>query len=254
LSDELLIEDRNGVRRLTLNRPERVNAISRSLAGELAAALSAAEADPELRAVMLTGAGERVFCGGADLSEMSGEAALEQSYKPFLPDVYAQLVALEKPTVVVLNGTAAGGGFELALACDLRLAAAGVRAGLPEVRNGMGPAFGTVMATRLLPDAVALELVFTGDLVAVEELERWGLLKVVPRAELETAAWALSERIAAAAPLAVKKMKLLARAGAYLPPREAMALNVGPDLYSSEDRREGLRAWREKRPPVWKGR
>jgi enoyl-CoA hydratase len=207
-----------------------------------------------VRVLVLTGAGNRVFCGGADLHELSSEAQAETGYRPFLPAVYSQLFGFEKPTLAALNGTAAGGGFELALACDLRIAAAGARAGLPEVRTGMGPSFGTVMLTRRLPDAVALEMVFTGDLVAVEELERWGLLKVVPAAEIEQAAWDLAGRIAGAAPLAVRKMKALARAGAHLPVIDAMRLEVGPDLYTSEDRREGLAAWREDRRPAWRGR
>jgi enoyl-CoA hydratase len=203
---------------------------------------------------VITGAGERVFCAGADLGEMSAEGVLEGPYRPFLPAVFAQVAAMEKPTIAALNGTAAGGGFELALACDLRIAARGARAGLPEVRTGMAPTFGTVALTRRIPDAVALELLFTGDLVPVEDLERWGLLRVVAAAELREAALALGARIAGAAPLAVRKVKALARAGAHLPLLEARQLDVGPDLYASEDRREGLRAWREKRPPVWRGR
>jgi enoyl-CoA hydratase/carnithine racemase len=253
-SDELRVEDRAGVCLLTIDRPGRANSITSALAGKLSAALDAAERDTRVRVVVVTGAGERVFCAGADLGELSAETALEGRYRPFLPAVLAQLAAMEKPTIAALNGTAAGGGLELALACDLRIAASGARAGLPEVRNGMAATFGTVLLARRVPDAVALELLFTGDLVPVEELERWGLLRVVAAAELRAAALALAARIAAAAPLAVRRIKALARAGAHLPALEAMRLDVGPDPYASEDRREGLRAWREKRPPVWRDR
>jgi enoyl-CoA hydratase len=126
--------------------------------------------------------------------------------------------------------------------------------GLPEIKNGLSAVFGDVMLTRSLPLPLAFEMLFTGDLYPVEEVARWGLVRVVPAERLREAAWELAERVAASAPLATRKLKAIARHGAALPVLEAMRLEVGPDIYSSEDRREGLRAWREKRPPVWRGR
>jgi enoyl-CoA hydratase len=251
---DLLTEDRDHVRCLTINRPERANSITVDMAHRLIAAVAEAESDPDVRLLMITAAGDRVFCAGADLKEMTREADLRKPYRPLLPDLYAALLAMEKPTLAALNGTAAGGGLELALACDLRLAAAGARIGLPEIKQGICPTFGTVALARAVPVSVALEMLFLGDLVDVEEAARWGLLKVVPAAELRDAAWQLAVKVAAGAPLVVRKIKLLARDGAHLPLAEAMRLQVGPDIYTSEDRLEGLRAWREKRPPVWRGR
>jgi enoyl-CoA hydratase/carnithine racemase len=251
---DLLVEDSGGVRRFTINRPEHAKAITVDMARRLIDALSVAASDGVVRVVMFTGAGERTFCAGADLNEMSAEATVGRPYQPILPDLYAAVLALEKPTLAALNGTAVGGGLELALACDIRIGAAGARVGLPEVRHGMAPTFGTVMLTRVLPTSIALELVFTGDIVPIEEFGRWGAVKVVPAAELAAVAWTIAERIARAAPLAVRKLKAIAARSAHLPASEAMRLRVGPDLYASEDRGEGLRAWRERRPPIWKGR
>jgi enoyl-CoA hydratase/carnithine racemase len=105
-----------------------------------------------------------------------------------------------------------------------------------------------------MPRARALEILLTGDLVPVEEAGRWGLVEVVPAGDLKAAAWDLANRVAVAAPLAVRKIKALIREGTHLPLLDAMRLQVGPDIYTSEDRLEGLRAWREKRPPVWRAR
>jgi enoyl-CoA hydratase len=251
---DLLVEDRDHVRCLVINRPGRANAITVELAHRLIAAVAAAGSDAEVRLLMITGAGDRVFCGGADLGEMAQEGALEQPYSPLLPELYAALIGMEKPTLAALNGTAAGGGLELALACDLRIAAAGARIGLPEIRQGLCPSFGALALTRAMPRGPALELLLTGDLLPVEEAATWGLVRVVPASELRSAAWALAARVAGAAPLAVRKIKALIQAGAHLPLAEAMRLHAGPDIYASEDRREGLRAWREKRPPLWRGR
>jgi enoyl-CoA hydratase/carnithine racemase len=251
---DLLVEDRGHVRCLTINRPERANSITRDLAKRLIDAVADAESATEVRALMITAAGVSTFCAGADLKELSDEATLGQPYTPILPDLYAALVAMDKPTLAALNGTAAGGGMELALACDLRVAAAGARVGLPEIKQGLCPTFGTVALSRLMPRAVAVELLLTGDLVDVEEVARWGLVRVVPPGQLEAAVWDLANRIAAAAPLVVRKIKALIREGTHLPLLDAMKLQVDPDIYASEDRLEGLRAWREKRPPVWRAR
>ncbi|HET7874826.1 MAG TPA: enoyl-CoA hydratase/isomerase family protein [Methylomirabilota bacterium] len=250
----LLVEDRDGVRALVINRPERSNALTVALASELGAALEAADADPGVRLVTITGAGERAFSAGADLEEMAAGADRGERFRPVLPSLYSTVLGMRKPTLAAINGSAVGGGLELALACDLRVASAAARFGLPEIGLGMGATFGTVMLTRLLPLPRALELVFTGELIEAEEAARWGLVRVVPAERLRAAAWALAARVAAAAPLAVEKMKAVARLGAHLPVAEAVRLQVGPDLYSSEDRLEGLRAWREKRRPVWRGR
>jgi enoyl-CoA hydratase len=254
VADDLLVEDRGFVRLLTLNRPEHANSITVAMVRRLIDAVAAAAADPQVRVLAITGAGQRTFSGGADLAEMAEETALSRPYQPIMPTLYEALINLEKPTLAIINGTAAGGGLELALACDLRLAAAGSKIGLPEIHHGLSATFGCIMLMRTLPGPVALEMLFTGDLIPVEEAARWGLVEVVPPDGLEVRARELGERVAAAAPLAVRKLKAIARQTATLPIVDALQLQVGPDLYASEDRMEGLRAWREKRTPVWKGR
>src|SRR5262249_11950043 len=134
MSTELLVEDSGGVRCLTINRPERANSITTGMAKRLIEAVGEADRDPDVRVLMITGAGARIFSGGADLGEMSSDSALVRPFQPIMPTLYAAVLSMEKPTLAALNGTAAGGGLELALACDLRIAAAGARAGLPEVR------------------------------------------------------------------------------------------------------------------------
>lgn len=248
-------ERRGPVLLLRIDRPERANALTAELARRLGAELEAAERDESVWVVMLTGTGDRIFCAGADLGELAEDAGSWRPFTPVLPGLYRTCLALSKPTIAVLNGTAAGGGLELALACDIRLIAAGARLLLPEARLGMGATFGAAQLARLLPWGRAMEAVWTGDPIAAEEAERWGLVSAVHApADLRTAAWGLAERIAASAPLAVRKMKLVARASREGPLAAALELREGPDLYASDDRREGLRAWRERRPPRWHGR
>ena len=241
------------MRLLTLNRPDHANAITVAMARRLIEQVGLVAADPAVRLLAITGAGRRVFSAGADLGEMADEDALARAYTPIMPDLYEALVLLEKPTLAILNGTAAGGGLELALACDIRLAVAGSRIGLPEIQRGMAAGFGCIMLTRSLPRPMAMRMLFTGELLGVEEAARWGLVEVVPHGDLQERARTLGESIAAAAPLAVRKLKAIANQTAALSIVEALHAQVGPDLYASEDRAEGLRAWREKRAPVWRG-
>lgn len=252
---ELEREERDHVRLLRINRPERANSLTADLARRLGDELVEADRDEAVWVVMLTGAGERTFCAGADLGELAAGAASGQPFVPVLPGLYRTCLAVTKPTVAVLNGSAVGGGLELALACDIRLAAAGAHLALPEARLGMGATFGAAQLARSLPWGRALEAVWTGEPITAAEAMRWGLVSAVHEpAGLLAAAWELSGRIAASAPLAVRKMKMVARASREGPLADALDLQGGPDLYASADRREGLLAWRERRPPRWTGR
>jgi enoyl-CoA hydratase len=159
------------------------------------------------------------------------------------------------PTVAALNGAAVAGGFELALACDLRVAARGIPLGLPEAKIGMGANFGSVVLPKRIPVGIALEMLFTGEYVTSEDAERWGLVNrlVEPEAVLP-AALELAEKIASNAPISVRRMKETAVKGLELPLWQALRLDVGPNPYLSEDRKEGIAAHLEKRPPRWTGR
>jgi enoyl-CoA hydratase len=166
-------------------------------------------------------------------------------------------VATETPVPIVaaLNGAAVAGGFELALACDLRVAARGIPLGLPEAKIGMGANFGSVVLPRRLPSGLAMELLFTGENMTSEDAERWGLVnRLVDAEQVLPTALDLAEKIAANAPVSIRRMKETAVKTADLPLWQALRLDVGPNPYLSEDRKEGIAAYLEKRPPNWTGR
>jgi enoyl-CoA hydratase len=254
----LLTETRGHVRVLTLDRPERRNALSSALQAHLVDELLDCATDPQVRAIVLTGNGP-AFCAGFDLKEIR-EA--DQRGEPFRPPMnrpgralFEVLTETYVPVVAALTGHAVAGGFELALACDLRIAAPGIKLGLPEAAIGMGANFGSVVLPKRLPMGIALEMLLTGEYVTSEDAERWGLVnRVVPADEVLPAALALAEKIAANAPLSVRRMKETAVKGVDLPLSAALRLDVGPNPYLSDDRREGIAAYLEKRPPRWTGR
>jgi enoyl-CoA hydratase len=254
----LVVENRGPVRVLTLDRPERRNALSTPLQADVVAQLLDATENPDVRAVVLTGNGP-AFCAGFDLKEIR---ELDERGKRFRAPMKRPARSLFEvvtetwvPTIAALNGATVAGGFELALACDIRLAAPGIPMGLPEAKIGMGANFGSVVLPRRLPSGLALELLFTGDTITSEDAERWGLVnRVVPAERLLDEALDLAERIAANAPVSIRRMKETAVKTADLPLWQALRLDVGPDPYTSEDRKEGIAARLEKRPPRWQGR
>ena len=254
----LLTETRGHVRLLTLDRPERRNALSTGLQADLVEELLACAEDRDVRAVVLAGNGP-AFCAGFDLKEIREADQRGERFRPPMDrpgrNVFEVLTETYVPVVAALTGHAVAGGFELALACDLRIAAPGIQLGLPEARIGMGANFGSVVLPRRLPMGIALEMLFTGEPITSEDAERWGLVnRVVPADDVLPAALALAEKIAANAPVSVRRMKETAAKGLDLPLPAALRLDVGPNPYLSEDRQEGIAARLEKRPPRWTGR
>jgi enoyl-CoA hydratase/carnithine racemase len=256
-SQELLIETRGRIRILTLNRPERSNSLTPELARDLAYAVWDAGQDPDIRVIMITGSGDRVFCSGADIKAYaaSGGRKLRGPNASFERAIFEVILETWKPTIAVLNGTAVGGGLEMALACDLRIAGDHVQFGLPEARRGMGAHFASIVLTRMIPPGIAFEMLYRGRNIDAEAAARWGLVNhVVPKGEAFTAALAIAEEIAGNAPITLRRMKETAIKASGLPLAAALRLDEGISPYLSEDREEGFRAFLEKRAPEWKNR
>ncbi len=259
MNPELLIAQEGFVRTLQLNRPERRNALSEALKAALISELLRADEDESVRVLVLTGSGESAFCSGADLKDMREGDQQGKTFRSPMSRVERNLfeVAMEfkKPLIAALNGSAVAGGFELALACDLRISHPQAQFGLPETKIGMGANFGSVMLPRLIPPAIALQMLMTGEYIDAQEALRLGLLnKMVAPTEVLGQALSLAQNIAHNAPISVRRVKAVAMKGLSMPVSEALRQDPGLNPYLSEDRQEGIRARLEKRKPVWKNR
>lgn len=237
---------------LTLNRPDKLNAIDPEMLAALDRALASLERNDEIRVVLVTGAGDNAFCVGADINAWAAlePLAMWRTWIPAGHRVFERLASLRQPTIAVLNGFTFGGGLELALAADLRIAATDAQLGQPEVTIGTVPGWaGTRRLATLIGVARAKQLIFTGARLDASTAERWGLVnETVPRESLSDRALEMANEIAANAPIAVQLAK------AAIDGRDSAIEGMAGALAAmTEDGREGVAAFREKRAPRFEG-
>ncbi|HXG52904.1 MAG TPA: enoyl-CoA hydratase-related protein [candidate division Zixibacteria bacterium] len=269
-TQKILYETRDRIAWITLNRPESLNAVNREMQRELIRCCQLANQDPEVQVVIVRGAGERAFSVGGDLKDRAraNEAAAEARRSPLeerqarhAPGIHTPpqaFAALDKPSIALLHGYVIGTGLLIALACDIRIAADNARLGLSEVRRGFMPASGgTQRLARIVGIPKALEICLSGELYDAQEAYRIGLVnQVVGFDELAAAGEKMARSFAKGAPLALRYIKEAIYKGSDLPLEQALRLesDLATFVLTTEDSKEGPRAFVEKREPEWKGR
>lgn len=257
--ENILVEKRDGIAFITVNRPKVLNALNRKTVEELGEALRDARGDGGVRVVILTGAGEKSFVAGADISELAVQTPVNgKEFSLYGQGVVHLLETMGKPSICAINGFALGGGCELALACTIRIASKRAKLGQPEVKLGIIPGYGgTQRLARLCGKGVAHELCLTGEMITAEEALRIGLVNhVYEPAELLPAAEAIAKRIIANAPVAVKFTMEAIERGMEMPQEEGLFLEA--TLFglacATEDMKEGTKAFLQKRAAQFKGK
>jgi len=255
----IIYEKNEGVATITLNRPEALNAFTKDVVEEILHALEDVKTDEAVRVVVLTGAGEKAFSAGADIKTMVEMTALKAREMSFMGErLCVGLENLEKPVIAAINGYALGGGLEVAMSCDLRIASENAKMGQTEINIGLIPGWGgTQRLTRLVGMTKAKELVFTGRIIDAKTAEQIGIVNMVaPADKFRETVSQFAKDLASKAPVALKVAKALINKGSDIGLESALALEregfgvVG----SSEDLKEGVSAFTEKRKPVFKGR
>ncbi len=258
MADIVLMEREGRVAILTVNRPDKLNALSQQVRDEMIAHLDAIEHDDGIGVVVITGAGEKAFIAGADIAEFEGRSPFDQRQAMASPRIFDVMASFPKPVIAMINGFCLGGGCELSLSCDLRVASEKARFGQPEIKLGLIPGGG---GTQRLPRQVglghAMRLILTGAMIDAAEAKSIGLVElVVPAEELRARTLEIANEIASKSPLTVRVAKEALRASQRMAVEEGLAYER--DLFclcfSTEDKKEGVAAFLGKRAPEWKGR
>jgi len=253
--ETIIVEKKNRIATLTLNRPP-MNPLSRQMYEELIEASDELDTDPQTKVIIITGAGEKAFAAGLDVKEVEGKSVPEiMDFCGCSGASYSRVAAIEKPVIAAINGLALGGGFELALRCDLRIASETAKFGQPEVNLGIIPGGGgTQLVPRLIGAGQAKELLLTGDMFDAQTALRLGLAnRVVPDANLMDEVVSLAGKIAAKPAVALKMIKLAVNHGLNMDLTSALTYEKECFIlaFTSDDGREGLRAFVEKRKPKY---
>ena len=256
--ETILVERRDGVAIITINRPEKRNALNIQTRAEGAAVLDELRADDSVRVVVLTGAGDKAFIAGADIAEFAERSALQQREVMLDRSLFNAIDGFPKPIIAMVNGYCLGGGCEVALACDLRVASDKASFGQPEINLGIIPGGGgTQRLTRLVGEGKAMEMILTGEIINADTALAIGLVNhVVPADQLETKTMEIANRMAEKSPIALRLAKESVKLASRSNLDEGLRREV--DLFalcfSSEDKNEGVNAFLEKRKPEFKGR
>jgi enoyl-CoA hydratase/carnithine racemase len=255
--ETLIVETADAVTLIRLNRPQALNALNNQLMDEMTAALDAAEADPAVRCIVITGS-ERAFAAGADIKEMASKSYADVYGEDFITRNWERAARCRKPVIAAVAGYALGGGCELAMMCDFIIAAENARFGQPEITLAVSPgAGGTQRLPRFVGKAKAMDMVLTGRMMDAAEAERCGLVsRVVPADKLMDEAMAAARTIAGLSPNAVSLTKEMVNAAFETPLTQGVKLErrLFHSLFAFEDQKEGMAAFIEKRKPAFKGR
>jgi len=256
--ETILVEREGRVAILTINRPDKLNALNQQVRDEMLEILAQIETDDSVGVVVITGAGEKSFIAGADIGEFAGRTPFDQREAMRSPRIFDVMGSFPKPVIAMVNGFCLGGGCELASSCDLRLASDKARFGQPEINLGLIPGGGgTQRLPRLIGLGQTMRLVLTGDMIGAAEAREIGLVDMVfPHEELKAKTLELAGKIAGKSPLTLRVAKEAVRASWKLPVEEGIAYER--DLFclcfSTADKEEGVKAFLEKRPAQWTGR
>ncbi len=256
--ETITIEKRGAVAILTINRPDKLNALNKQVHSEAVQALNELENDDDVRVLVITGSGEKSFVAGADIGEFKDETPISQRSKFTQSTLFNSIDSFPKPVIAMVNGFCLGGGNELALACDLRVCSQNAKFSQPEINLGLIPGGGgTQRLTRLIGEGRSMEIMLTGDMIDAETAHKFGLVNhVYPAGELEAGTMELANKIAEKAPIAVRLAKEAVKFASRSNLDEGLRCEV--DLFalcfSTEDKQEGVSAFLEKRKPIFKGR
>ena len=254
----VLVEKSDHVATITINRPDKLNALDAQVIVTLAMALEQLRQDPDVRVAVLTGAGEKAFIAGADIAEFKGSPAVDQYRIMQTADIYSAVERFPKPTIAMINGFCLGGGCEVAMACDIRIAGDKAKLGQPETNLGIIPAGGaTQRLPRLVGQGRAMRLIYTGDIIDAAEAERIGLVdEVAPQDELKDHVMKMAGKIAQKSPASLQAAKETVRAAWQMPLDAGLRFEKSwfGLLFSTEDKEEGVTAFLEKRKPEFKGK
>ena len=257
MGNNILAEKKDGIGWMRINRPEKLNALNLDTLKEAAQTLEDFRHDPDVRALIITGVGEKSFIAGMDIHEFASKTPLEQRELMRTTRIYQTVAKYPKPVIAMINGYCLGGGLELAMACDIRIASEKAKFGQPEIKIGIIPGGGgTQRLPRLVGEGQAMRLILSGEFIDAPEAHRIGLVELVfPADQLEAKTLELARKIAEKSPAILALAKESVKAAARYPLEEGLEYEASlfALCFSTKDKEEGVRAFLEKREPSWQG-